>query len=907
MSICVNGTSHDVAPRPGQCLRTYLRENGWFGVKKGCDAGDCGACTVHVDGMPVHSCLFPAVRAQGRTITTIEGMAHGSTLHPVQQAFLDAQGFQCGFCTAGMIMTVASLTDAQRADLPHAMKGNLCRCTGYRAIADAINKVRNVAPVTEGSPIGRSVPAPAGPRVVTGRERFTLDTPSSSFLHLKLARSPHAHAMILTIDKTAALAIPGVRAVLTFEDAPATLFSTARHQIVEDDPADTLVLDRTVRFIGQRVAAVIADTVASAEAGCDALVVRYDVRVAVLDPEAALRPDAPIVHERTIDTALSERHGNVVARVAGEVGDVAEGLRAADVVHEATYVTQRIQHAHLETHCAMAWRDDAGVLTVRTSTQTPFLTRDALCTLFDLPRETVRILCERVGGGFGGKQEMLVEDILVLAVLKTGQPVMLELTREEQFAATTSRHPMRVTVRAGAHRDGTLSALALDVLSDAGAYANHSVGTLHHGCNEVLSVYRCPNKKADGVVVYTHTMPSGAFRGYGLSQTNFAVESAMDALAKQLGMDPIEFRRINVVKPGDPMVASSHDLHDVEFGSYGLDQCLDLVETALARPSPPPMLTPEWRIGRGLALGMLDTVPPRGHRADVKISLRPDGGYDLAVGTAEFGNGTATVHRQIAADALGTTTDRIHLTASDTALVQHDTGAFGSTGTVVAGMATHRAATDLRAIILDVAARDAPTNSARTLARDHVALGDHIVTLAALHRQAQDAGLALCAEGRWDGTPRSVAFNVQAFQVAVHIVTGEIRILRSIHAADAGTVINPAQCMGQIEGGVAMAIGAALYEDMRIDASGAIGNPTFRNYHIPAFADIPRTEVMFADTYDRLGPLGAKSMSESPFNPVAAALANAIENATGVRLHATPFAPDRIFAKLAASRGAATQ
>ncbi len=633
----------------------------------------------------------------------------------------------------------------------------------------------------------------------------------------------------------------------------------------------------------------------------------YDVRPAVLDPLAALRPGAPLVHDKPGNASLPEAGRNVVARVDGGVGDLAAGFAQADVIHEGTYLTQRIQHAHLETHCAMGWRDDANVLTIRSSTQTPFLTRDALCALFDLPRTSVRVLCERVGGGFGGKQEMLVEDIVALAVLKTGHPVMLELTREEQFSATTSRHPMIVTIKAGARRDGMLSALKLDVVSDAGAYANHSIGTLHHGCNEVFGVYRCPNKKVDGVAVYTHTMPSGAFRGYGLSQTNFAVESAMDDLAKRLGLDPIAFRRMNVVKPGDAMVSSGHEPDDVEFGSYGLDQCLDLVEAAMARDIPAPPPGQDWLVGTGMALGMLDTIPPRGHRADVSLKLRRDGAYDLAVGTAEFGNGTSTVHRQIAAAVLGTVTDRIHLTQSDTALVEHDTGAFGSTGTVVAGMATQRAATDLARKILDVAASVIPTNVVGTLEADRVRLGEQTIALGDLAAKAHERGISLEADGRWDGTPRSVAFNVQAFTVAVHRVTGELRILRSIHAADAGTVINPAQCRGQVEGGIAMAIGAALYEGLRIDEAGAISNPTFRNYHIPGFGDIPRSDVMFADTYDRLGPLGAKSMSESPFNPIAAALANAIENATGVRLHATPFAPDRIFEKIAAGSRAAAE
>ena len=907
MTFRINGQDHNVAPRPGQCLRTFLRERGCFGVKKGCDAGDCGACTVHVDGTPVHSCLFPAFRAKDREVTTIEGLADGATLHPVQQAFLAAQGFQCGFCTAGMIMTTACLSAEQREDLPNAMKGNLCRCTGYRAIHDAINNVRGVAMVTEGSPIGKSVPAPAGPRIVTGAERFTLDVPSAAFMHMKLLRSPHAHAVIVRIDKKAALAIPGVRAILTWEDAPAHHFSTARHQIASDDPADMLVLDRTLRFIGQRVAAVIADSATAAEAGRDALVVLYDVRPAVLDPVAAIRPGAPLVHDKPGYAAIPEADRNVVARVDGGVGDIAAGFAQADVIHEGTYVTQRIQHAHLETHCAMGWRDDANVLTVRSSTQTPFLTRDALCALFDLPRASVRVLCERVGGGFGGKQEMLVEDIVALAVLKTGHPVMLELTREEQFSATTSRHPMQVTIKVGARKDGTLTAMKLDVVSEAGAYANHSIGTLHHGCNEVFGVYRCPNKKVDGVAVYTHTMPSGAFRGYGLSQTNFAVESAMDTLAKQLGIEPIVFRRLNVVKPGDVMVSSGHEPDDVQFGSYGLDQCLDLVESALSKDTPAPALSKDWLIGTGMALGMLDTIPPRGHRADVSLKLRDDGAYDLAVGTAEFGNGTSTVHRQIAAAVLGTVTDRINLTQSDTSLVEHDTGAFGSTGTVVAGMATQRAANDLARKIIDFAGRAFPTNVAGTLEADCVRLGEQTIALDVLAAKAHAVDVALAADGRWDGTPRSVAFNVQAFTVAVHRVTGELRILRSVHAADAGTVINPAQCRGQVEGGIAMAIGAALYEGMRIDAAGAISNPTFRNYHIPSFGDIPRSEVMFADTYDTLGPLGAKSMSESPFNPIAAALANAIEDATGARLHSTPFAPDRIYETIAASLQAAAE
>jgi putative selenate reductase molybdopterin-binding subunit len=334
----------------------------------------------------------------------------------------------------------------------------------------------------------------------------------------------------------------------------------------------------------------------------------------------------------------------------------------------------------------------------------------ATCTIAELAdyasnRASVHVFAERVGGGFGGKQEMLVEDIVALAVVTTGRPVKLELSRQEQFATTTSRHPIRMRVRAGARADGKLTALALDVLSDTGAYGNHAAGTLFHACNESIAVYRCPNKKVDGVVVYTHTVPSGALRGYGLSQTNFAVESAMDDLARQLGIDPFAFRRLNMIRPGDKLVSNGHEPDDVDFGSYGLDQCLDLVEAALGCRTDAPPADGEWTVGTGMALGMLDTIPPRGHRAEARLRLAADGAYELAVGTAEFGNGTTTVHRQIAAATLGTTTERIRIAQPDTDIVDHDTGAYGSTGTVVAGMATRRAAQQFALHIIALAAR----------------------------------------------------------------------------------------------------------------------------------------------------------------------------------------------------------
>ncbi len=886
IAFSLNGQAREAAPRPGQCLRTLLRDLGCFGVKRGCDAGDCGACSVLLDGEAVHSCLVPAWRANGRDVTTIEGFAAGGTLHPMQQRFIDQQAFQCGFCTPGMIVTGASLNQGQIANLPEAMKGNLCRCTGYRAIIDAISGA--------GAAQADAVRAPARFGVVTGAARFTLDArPDGTLLHLKLLRSPHAHARVVRIDRAAALAVPGVRCVLTHEDAPKTLFSTARHENPLDDPDDTRVLDDVVRFAGQRVAAVVADTVAAAEAGCRALLVTYEVLAANFDAGLADVPGVPVLHGDKRDSRIHDPARNIAAALEGVCGSMAAGCAAGEIYHESEYRTQRVQHAPLETHAAIAWESADGKLNVRSSTQVPFLVRDALAAALGLRREAVRVFCERVGGGFGGKQEMLVEDIVALAAMKTGCAVQVEFSRAEQFAATTSRHPFRMKVRLWARRSGELTAMALDVVSDTGAYGNHAGGVLFHAVGEALGVYRCANKQVCGKAVYTNTPPAGAFRGYGLGQTIFAVESAMDELAHVLGMDPFALRRMNMVRPGDPILTFDGKPDDVEIGSYGLPQCLDWVQSALARGNG--AMAPEgdgWCTGEGMALAMIETTPPHGHRGMARIEFLAGGRYRLTVGTAEFGNGTTTVHAQLAAAALGTSAGRIEIRQSDTEFLPHDTGAFGSTGTVVAGLATQRAAEALAVRIREAAAALVGTDVQSCVLRDGCveAGGESISMDAVLDRCG-----SLVASGETSGTPRSVAFNVQGFRVAVHRPTGTIRILQSVHAADAGTVINRLQCTGQIEGGVMQALGAALYEELLLGPDGAVSNAAFRGYHIPTMADAPRTEVFFADTYDRIGPGGAKPMSESPFNPVAPALANAIRNATGVRLHATPFLADRIY------------
>ncbi len=965
----INGTPVEIAPEPWQVLRSVLHQQEHFEVKKGCDAGDCGACTVLLNGAPIHSCIYPAHRLEGVSVTTVAGLG-GATgtagagvaagagaraadtaghLHPMQENFIAAGGFQCGYCTAGLIVTASTFTEEDKADLPRLLKGNLCRCTGYRSVSDAICGVSNTETADAGGAVGRSISPPAARRIVTGTEEYTLDTPpgadnapaaglvTTAVLQLAVLGSPHAHARILSIDTKAAAAVEGVHAVLTHHDSPTVQFSTGRHELREDDPDDSLVLDPVLRFRGQRVAAVVADTLAIAEAALALIVVSYEELPAVFDPDEARSEGAPLLHgDKTAASRIANPARNTVAELHGENGDVDAALAASFAVVSGSWQTQRVTHTALEPHATRGWLDKEGRLVLRTSSQVPFLVRDELCHIFGLETSGVRVFTARVGGGFGGKQELLTEDIITLAVLRTGRAVQYEFTRRDEFTISPVRHPMRIGVTLGATEDGILTAMAIDELMDAGAYGNHSVGVMFHSISESISLYRCANKRVDAQSVYTNNLPSGAFRGYGLGQVIFGIESAMDELARTLDIDPFELRRRNVIVPGDPIVVTDPDEeNDLLYTSYGLDQCLDLAEAALARwdggagsggagarsagAAFGAVALPEgptWSMGTGMATAMIASIPPRGHFAEATISLLDSGDYEVKVGTADFGSGTTTVHAQLVATALATSVSRVRILQSDTDLVGYDTGAYGSAGVLVAGKALFAAAQKLGALMVERAgggvvveggvlvageagsgeAGSGEAGSGETGAGGTGgaggggAEGGRFIAASALLE-----GGPLVATGAHDGTPRTVAFNVHAFRVAVNSATGEVRILQSIQAADAGIVLNPEQLRGQIEGGTAQAIGSALYEELMLDGEGRVLTDAFRNYHIPQFADVPRTEVYFADTHDQMGPLGAKSMSEAPYNPVAPALANAIRDALGQRPYELPMSRDRLW------------
>jgi CO/xanthine dehydrogenase Mo-binding subunit len=446
--------------------------------------------------------------------------------------------------------------------------------------------------------------------------------------------------------------------------------------------------------------------------------------------------------------------------------------------------------------------------------------------------------------------------------------------------------------------------MQIHTVSNTGAYGNHGGEVLASSLGSCMATYRCANKKGTGYAVYTNTVPSGAFRGYGATQPAFAIESAIDELARKLGIDPFAFRRKNMIQARDPVHSIWPFAGDAVIGSYGLDQCVDLVEQALAsgRGDPKPE-GDDWLEGRGVAIHGQDCVPPTEHRSESHMTLKPDGTYHLAVGAAEFGNGIRNAQRQVAATVLNARAGSVAMDFADTDLTPYDTGTFASTGTSVSTLGVQRAAEALRDSLVDLASSltGVPVEQCR-LEDGRVRCGERSMTLQELHAAAP-LPEKLHVSRRVYGTPRSTAFLAHGFRIAVHRVTGEIRILQSVQAFDAGKIINPMQARGQVEGGVAQGIGTTLFERMVIDDGGRVVNPTFRNYRIPAFADIPRSEVLFVETHDRYGPMGAKPIGEAPIIPVAPAMANALADATGVRFHSLPLSPDRIFSGLAELAG----
>lgn len=764
--------------------------------------------------------------------------------------------------------------------------------------------------------VGQAVPRLDALKLALGKPAYTDDFTPPGVLHAKILYSPHAHARIKRIDASKAQALPGVRAVLTYQDVKPVRFTTAGQSHPLPSPLDSLMLDQKVRFAGDRVAAIAADTGEIAEQGLSLIEVEYEVLPAIVEIEDALKPGAPLIHDEPDCSGFEGvfiPQRNIAAHLEAEAGDLAAGYAEAYRVFEAEYRVPQVQHVALEPHVCLTWLDEDNRLVIRSATQVPFHVRRILAPVLGLPQKRIRVIKPRIGGGFGGKQEIVLEDLCAQLTLITGRPVRMEYTRQEEFDAARSRHPQILHLKTGVRRDGTITAMTLKVLATTGAYGSHALTVQGNTGSKALSLYRCPNLRFEMDVVYTNRPPAGAMRGYGAPQGLFALEVHMDEIAAALGLDPVEFRRRNWVQVGDTF-ALAEALGEGRKGfpnplrSTGLAECVERGARLIGWEQ---RREPDWRtvpgkphLRRGLGMAALihGSGIPGIDMGGAYLKLNDDGSFNLMFGATDLGTGADTVLAQIAAEVLGCRVDDIVVYAADTDLTPFDKGAYASSTTFVSGGAVKKAAEKVAAMIKNVAGRMLECDPAQLRLADSSVIapdGERVtlrdVALESLH--VRDQHQIQAAESHMS-LMYAPPFAAQFAEVEVDMQTGEVRVNKLVFGIDCGQPINPAGVEGQIDGGLAMALGYGLTEEMLFDQAGHLRNGNLHDYHVFRADEMPVIERFIVPTRDPSGPFGAKAAAEIPVDGVAPAVVNAIYDATGVRLREIPATPERVWRAL---------
>ncbi len=751
-------------------------------------------------------------------------------------------------------------------------------------------------------------------KLAKGNPAFVDDIEMRGMLYARLLTSPHAHARILNIDDSAARALPGVRAVIHYQNVARVKYASGGQSYPNPKPYDQVSFDDKVRYVGDRVAAVAADTLEIAEAALKLIHVEYEVLPAVFDEREAIQPGAPVIHDEPDTEGIHDAAHNLVHHIYAEKGDVAQGFAEADHVFEHSYYTHQVQQVPIEPHIAISWWDADERLVIRTSTQVPFHVRRMVAPLLGLPVSRIRVIKPRIGGGFGAKQEMLIEDIVGHLTIATGRPVRLELTRAEEFYSSRSRHPESITFKTGVMNDGTLHSMEMTVLGNTGAYGTHGLTVLTVSGLRGLSSYNCEHRKFDCKVVYTNLPVPGAYRGYGGPQALFALESHIDEIAAGLGMDPIALRRKNWVQAGDtlPMAVLLGEgekktvVNAPVIFSCGLDECFVQGMRAIGweRRDDPAWRTvpgkPHVRRGLGAAMCMHGTAIPGLDMGGAAIKINDDGSFNVTVGATDLGTGSDTILAQMAAEVLGVPLSDVVIYSSDTDMTPFDTGAYASSTTYISGTAVKKAAEQIAEQIRERAAMmlgleewgDIRLENRQAIAPDGRAVSMERIALHSLHQHDQRQ---LMATASYVSAASPPPFAGQFAEVEVDTETGQVTVTKLVMAVDAGMPINPLTATGQVEGGMVQALGYGHCEEMVYDETGRMVNAALGPYYIYRADEMPELQAILVQTHEPTGPFGAKAIAEIPKDGVAPAIANAVFDATGARLRRIPFTPQRVY------------
>jgi putative selenate reductase molybdopterin-binding subunit len=1000
ITLKINDISKDIDVSPGASLLRVLRDSGYFGVKHGCESGECGACTILLDGKPVNACVILAAQAEGHQIQTIESIGQHPEqgwritegLHPIQQAFVETGAIQCGYCTPAQVLAAKELLerepDPTEDEVRQVLAGVLCRCTGYIKPVQAVLRAAAVMRGERVEPIDRhppSIPAPAQwipdedsesplgleeidpgagedllvrrrvmPRIqlapeaetlqrvgkpepkvdavklVQGKPAFAADFERRDMLVAKVLHSPYAHARIKRIDARRARQLPGVAAVLTYQDIPRVVYSTAGQSDPIPGPLDTFSLDHKVRFVGDRVAFVAAESEEIADQALSLIEVEYEQLPTLLDPGLAMEPGAPILHDEAeyVNFADSDPARNLAAHIRIDIGDVDKGFDEADVIFEDEYEVPKVQQAHIEPHVVITYWDEDDRLVIRSSTQVPFHIRRQLAPVLDLPIKRIRVVKPRIGGGFGGKQEVLIEDVAAHLTIATGRPVIYEYTRQEEFIAARSRHPMRIRMKTGVKEDGTISANAMYALSDTGAYGCHALTVTGNTGHKSMALYvgdgpyrQNPNIRFYADIVYTNHPPAGAYRGYGVPQGFWPIERHMEKIARKLNLDPLEFRLKNALRAGELHPFSTawsegREPRPETIETCALDECVGQGKAAIGWDQK--FGNPNWnqipgkphlRRGIGVAMVMQGTAIPYLDMGGASIKMNDDGSFNLLIGATDLGTGSDTVLAQMAAEVLGVALDDVITYSSDTDFTPFDKGAYASSTTYISGAAVTRAAQQVAERIRLRAARMFNEGDGveifeaahiRLAERKAIAPDGRSISLAeiarnALHHEDQEQIMAVASYMSPVSPP---PFAAQFAEVTVDIETGQAVVNKLVMAVDSGIIVNPITASGQIEGGMTQALGYAVCEEMRYDEHGRALERDFRDYHIYQAHEMPDLETIFVETFEPSHPFGVKAVAEIPMDGVAPAVGNAIFDACGIHIDRNPATPEKIWRKL---------
>ncbi len=920
-----------------------------------------------------------------------QGWKTTAGLHPLQQAFIETGAIQCGYCTPAQILAAKALLDRNpnptEAEVRQAISGVLCRCTGYvkpvQAVLRAAAVMRGetvdsrpwtadrgaltadrgpqedelepsstvhgpssaletrvmpkvvVAPETDGwKVVGKPEKKVDAVKLAQGKPAFAadllgVDYPIRGLLYAKVLRSPHAHARIKRIDTSRARALPGVAAVLTWQDIPRVVYSTAGQSHPIPGPLDTFSLDSKVRFVGDRVAFVAAETPEIAEAALRLIEVEYEVLPAVLDKEEAMKPGAPVIHDEPeyVPFAECDPQRNLAAEIRIDIGDVEKGFSEADEIFEGVYEVPKVQQAHIEPHVALTYWDADDRLVIRTSTQVPFHVRRQLAPVLGLPPKRIRVIKPRIGGGFGGKQEVLIEDVPAHLTIATGRPVLYEYTREEEFYAARSRHPMKIWMKTGVKRDGTITANEMRVLSDTGAYGCHALTVTGNTGHKSMALYvgdgpyrKSPNIRFYADVVYTNTPPAGAYRGYGVPQGFWPVERHMEKIARALGLDPLEFRLKNALRSGEyhPFSTAWNEGREPRpevIHTVGLEECVRQGKAAIgwdekfgneawhvAQVSDLRTQTKglRYRKGIGVALVMQGTAIPYLDMGGAWIKMNDDGSFNLQIGATDLGTGSDTVIAQMVAEILGVPLEDIIVYSSDTDFTPFDKGAYASSTTYISGTAAVKAAQQCAERIRIRAAKMLGLSDheairladRRAIAPDGRSVTLEEIALDTLHRNEQEQIMGAASYVSPSSPP---PFAAQFAEVTVDTETGQVTVDKLVMAVDSGVIVNPLTASGQIEGGMTQALGYAVCEELTWDERGLIRQRDFDRYHIFRADEMPELEVIFVETYEPTHPFGVKAVAEIPMDGVAPAVGNAVLDAVGVNIDANPITPEKVW------------